>query len=118
MIDQRPVGLVTDGGNQRDLGGRHSPDHRLVVEAPEVLKAATAAGNDQHVWPGDRPTGRDVVEAADRRRHLVARAVALDAHRPDDDMHGETVGNAVQDIANDSARRRSDHADHLGHIGQ
>ena len=53
-VDQRPVGLVADRRDQRDVGGRHGAHQRLVVEAPEVLEAAAAARDDQHVRPRDR----------------------------------------------------------------
>ncbi len=51
-IDQRPVGLVANGGNDRDPRCGDGADHRLIVEAPEVFKAAAAARHDQDVRTG------------------------------------------------------------------
>ena len=46
QIDQRPIGFVTNGRDQRyaAFGGGANDD--LFVEAPQVFKAATTAGND------------------------------------------------------------------------
>ena len=51
-------------------------------------------------------------EAADRRRDLRRRALALDRHRPDDDMRRAAVLEPVEDVADHRAGRRGDDADH------
>ena len=51
IVDQRRVGLVADGGDQRDRrfgGGAH---HLLLVERPQILDRAAAARDDQQVGP-------------------------------------------------------------------
>ena len=55
-VDQRPVGLVADGGDDRNAARGHGAHDDLLVEAPQVLEAAAAAGDDQHV--GARQRGR------------------------------------------------------------
>ena len=57
-IDERPVGLVADGGDERDGAGGGGAHHHLLVEAPQVLQAAAAAGDDQHVGPRDAAARR------------------------------------------------------------
>ncbi len=51
-IDQGPVGLVADRGNDRDPRRGNGADNRFIVEAPKVFKAAAAACDDQHVGAG------------------------------------------------------------------
>ena len=53
-VDQRPVGLVADRGDQRDGALGRRAHHDLLVEAPQVLEAAAAARHDQHVGPRHR----------------------------------------------------------------
>ncbi len=118
MVDQRHVGLVADRGNERDraLGG--GPHHDLLVEAPQILDRAAAAGDDQHVRPRDRPVGRQRVEAADRGRDLLGRALALHAHRPDKHRAGKAVLQPVEDVADHRAGRRGHDADDPRQVGQ
>ena len=52
-------------------------------------------------------------EAANGRRDLGGRALALDRHRPDDDTRRAAVLEPVEDVADHRAGRRGDHADHL-----
>ena len=58
VVDQRPVGLVADRGDQRDRAARGGAHHALVVEAHEVLERAAAARDDQHVRPRRRAVRR------------------------------------------------------------
>ena len=64
-------------------------DQRLVVEAPEVFKAAAAPCHDQNVGPRDRAASRQRVKADDSRRDLGAGRIALDSHRPDEKCIGK-----------------------------
>jgi hypothetical protein len=118
VVDERPVGLVADGrdeGNRALGGGAH---HRLVVEAPQILDRAAAAGHDEHVGARDRPAGGERVEAADRGRDLLARGLALHPHGPDEDAAGEAVLQAVEDVADDGPRGRGHDADDPRQVGQ
>ena len=117
-IDQRRVGLVPDAGDQRDRRCRRRADHDLLVEGPEVLEGAAAAGDDDHVRPRHRPAARQRVEAGDRSRDFGGRGLALHPHRPDDDAAGEAVGEAVEDVADHGAGRRGDDADDARQEGQ
>ena len=96
-------------------GGAH---HDLLVEAPEVLEPAAAAGDDEQVGARHRPAGADGVEAADGRGDLGRAALALHRDRPEQHAAREAVAQAVQDVADDGAGGRGDDADHLGQVGQ
>ena len=50
-IDQRRIGLMPHGGDQRDVAGRGRTHHDLLVEGPEVFQAAAAARHDQQIGP-------------------------------------------------------------------
>ena len=117
-VDQREVGFVTDGGDERNVRGSRGTHHDLLVEAPQILQAAAAARHDQQVRPRDRATGRQRIEAGDRRRHLRRAGLALDAHRPEQHAGRKPVGEAVQDVADDRAGRRGDDADDARQVGQ
>ena len=83
VVDQRRVGLVPDGGDQRDRRGRGGAHHDLLVEGHQVFETAAAARHDQEIGPRHRAAGRQPVEAFDRGGDLLGRALALDDHRPD-----------------------------------
>ncbi len=51
VVDQRPVGLVADGGDERDVALRRRAHHDFLVEAPQVLERAAAARDDEQVGP-------------------------------------------------------------------
>ena len=55
-VDEGPVGLVADRGDERDGARGDGAGDDLLVEAPEVLEAAAAAGDDHQVGP--RHAGR------------------------------------------------------------
>ena len=118
MVDQRPVGLVADGGDHRDRAVGDGAHHRLLVEAPEVFQRAAAARHDQQVGPRDFSARRQRVEAADGGGDLVGRGFALHPHRPDQHMTGKAIGQAVENVADDGAGRRGDDADDGGQIRQ
>ena len=113
-VDERGVGLVPDPGDEGDLGLGGGAHDDLFVEGPEVLDAAAAARDDQQIGPRHGTLGRQTVEAADRGGDLLGRALALDQHRPNEHPAREAVGQAVQDVADDRAGGRGDHADDLG----
>ena len=69
VVDQRPVRLVADGGDDRDPEQRHGPTKRLVAERPEVGEAAAAAGDDDHL---DLGQGGEVAERPGDLRRRVA----------------------------------------------
>ena len=117
-VDRRPVGLVADRRDHRKVGGRHRARQRLVVEAPQILQAAAASRHDDEVRTRQRPVSGQGVEPLDGVRDLRARRLALDAHRPDDDMQRKAVADAVQDIADHRACRRGHHADDARHERQ
>src|SRR5690606_7812178 len=110
-IDQGGVGLVPHGGNDRDAGGGDCAGQAFVVEAPQILDRAAAAGDDQQVWPGQGAAGGHGVEAADGVGDLAAGGLALDDHWPDDDPAGPALGDAVQDVADHRPGRTGDDPD-------
>ncbi len=81
-VDQRGVGLVTDGGDKRDRTRRHRAHDVLVIEGHEVFDGAAAARDDDDVWTRDRAAGRQGVEAGDGGGDFGGRALALHGHRP------------------------------------
>ena len=100
-------------------GMRLSAAARTTISSLKAHRSsirAAAAGRDDEVGPRDieRDAIADRVEAADRRRDLLGRAVALHTHRPDQHMAREAVGQAVEDVADDGPGRRGDDADHRG----
>jgi hypothetical protein len=105
---------MADRGDERDQALGCGADHDLLIERPQVLQRAAATGDDQEVRLADAAAFRERVEAADRGGDLLGRAVALHLDRPDDDVAGEAVGEAVQDVADHGAGGRGDDADHLG----
>ena len=76
-VGEGDVDLVADGRDDRDAGAGDGPRHGLLVEGPEVLEAAAAAGDDDDVGPGD------AVGQRQRRDDLAVGALALDAGRRD-----------------------------------
>ena len=91
-VDQRRVGLVPDGRDQRDAAGGGGAEHDLLVEGHQVFQAAAAAGDDQHVGPG-----HGAARARARRSPAMAAAIrcggalALHRHRPEQDAAGEAA---------------------------
>ena len=74
IVDQRRVGLVPDRGDHRGAAGEDRAAERLVGEGQQVLDAAAAAGQHDHV---DRGV---LVEYAQRVDHLAHRARTLHRH--------------------------------------
>ncbi len=73
VVDQRPVGLVAHGRDERDQALGHGANHGFVVVAPQVFERAAAAGHDDQMRAVRAYAVEQRVEAADRRRHLGAR---------------------------------------------
>ena len=112
-VDQGHVGLMADRRNERDHALGRGAHHDLLVERPQVLQRAAAAGDDQEIGPADAAACGQRIEAADGGGDLLGRAVALHLDRPDDDVAREAVGEPMQDVADHRAGRRGDDADHL-----
>ena len=118
VIDQRGVGLVADRRDQRDRASRRGAHHDLLVERPEVLERAAAAGDDQHVGARQRAARRKTVEALDRGRDLGRGELALDQDRPQQHPAREALRQTVEDVLEHRTRGRGHDADHLGQEGQ
>src|SRR5918997_775607 len=93
-VDQRGVRLVPDRADQRDRalgGGAH---HGLLVEGHEVLEAAAAARDDQHVgaWHGAEAVARKRAKSTDGGGDRLRRARALHGDGPEQDAAGEAAG--------------------------
>ena len=58
------------------------PGDDLLVEGPEVLQAAPAARNDQHVGPWYRPVRWQSIEASNRGGYFGCTGLALHPDRP------------------------------------
>ena len=117
MVDQRGVGLVADGGDQRDVAVGGRADHDLLIETPEVFDGAAAARHDQHVRTRHGTVDRQGIESPDGLGDLLGGLFALDQDRPEQDMAREAVLQAMQDVANDGAGRRGHHTDRLRQEG-
>ena len=118
VVGQGEVGLVPDGRDDRQFAFGNGADNRFLVETPEVLNRTAAARDDDQVRPGDRPAGRQHVEALDGGGNFGRAALTLNTDRPDDDMGREPIIEPMQDVANDGARRRGHDADDARQIGQ
>ena len=113
MIDQGGVGLVPDGGDERDRAlGRGAHDF-LLVERPQIFDRTAAARDDQQVWPR-----LDRRESTNRRGDFARSALALDRDRPQDHASRTPVLQAVENVADHRPRRRGDDADHAREEGQ
>src|SRR5262249_11246843 len=104
-VDEGPIGLMPDRGNQRDRAFRRRADDSLLIEAPEIFEAAPAARNNEQIGPRHWPRSGEGVEAADCRCHLRGASFALYGHRPEDRMRWAALVKAMQHVADDRARR-------------
>ena len=118
VVDERRVGLVADGGDERDGAGGGGAHHRFVGEGQQVLDRTAAARDDEDVRARDRAAGFERVEAGDGGGDLRRRALPLHGDRPDEDAAREAIGEAVENVADDRADRRGDDADHLRQMRQ
>src|SRR5690606_40488326 len=107
-------GLVADGGNGRDGAGGGGAYRGLVVEPPEVFQRAAAARDDENVRTRDGAAGRECIEAPDGGGDFRGAGLALDAHRPDEDMARKAVREPMENVADHRAGRRGDDAHDRG----
>jgi hypothetical protein len=104
---------VADGRDDRDRAGGDGAHDLLFVEGPQILDRAAAARDDHQIGLVRHP-----IEAAHGGRDLRRSPLPLHRHRPDDDMAGAAIRQAVKNVANDGAGRRSHHADPARQEGQ
>ena len=108
-VGQRDIDLVADAADHRHRVGHDGPHDPLVVERPEVLERAAAAGEDRHggrvVGPALRAAGRGVaLDAAERGHEARRRLLALDLRRDEHDLDERpAAGQHVADVAPDRA---------------
>ena len=79
-IGDRHVGLMPDGGDDRNVGGINRARHALIVERPQIFNRPAAAPRDDEV--GDLPFVCVAQRACDLRRRLCS----LHAHRQEHDF--------------------------------
>ncbi|CAG2155483.1 hypothetical protein LMG19282_04945 [Cupriavidus campinensis] len=104
-VGNREIGLVAHAGHHRHRTARNRVRHHFLVERPEILDAATAPAQDQHVAFAPR-TG-NIEHGGD----LLRRAGALHRHRIDDDRHmGRAALERGQHVAHGRGLERGDHA--------
>ena len=103
---------MSHGGDHWNGARRHGAHNDLVVEAPEVLQRAAAAGDDDDVR-----LPRHGIETGDGRCHLCRAGLALHAHRPNQHVAGEALVESMEDVADHSTRGRGDDADELRQVG-
>ena len=108
------VGLVADGGDDGEGGGGDDAGEALVVEAGEILKGATTAGDDDEI----DATGM-LIEPADGAGDRSGAARALHDGRVDEEVEtGVAAADDVHDVADDGPGGRGDDADAVGKGGQ
>ena len=73
-IGDRHVGLMPDGGDDRNVGGINRARHALIVERPQIFNRPAAAPRDDEV--GDLPFVCVAQRACDLRRRLCSPARA------------------------------------------
>jgi len=108
---------VADPRDDRHRVADHRPHHPLVVEGPEVLQGAAAAGQDDHrrsvVDPAIRPAALVVAGQPGERRHdRLGRPVALHPAGGDQDPGKRPAPlQDPADIVKDRAGEAGDDAD-------
>ena len=89
----------------------------LLVEAPQVLQAAAAARDDQHVGPRNAPP-RQRIEASDGSGHLGRAGLPLHPDRPQQHARRKALVEPPQHVADHRAGRRGHDADYARQEGQ
>jgi hypothetical protein len=112
-IEQRPVRLVPNRGDQRDAAFGGGANDDFLIEAPEILQASAASADDQHVGARNGAARLKRVEATDGGCDFGGGAFTLYAHWPEQHARGEALVETVEHVANDCARWRGDNADDL-----
>ena len=112
-IGNREVDLVAYPGDDRNRARANRARQPLVIEGPQVLQRASAAGENQHIafFPQAGDT-QGVDQRRDRSRALHGRRIDQDGSR------WEAPRQDVQNVPNRRARRRGDHADPGGEARQ
>ena len=106
QIQQGPIVLMPDGGNQGSVGRRRGAHHVLIGKANQIFESAAATRHDDHIhiWIGIQlPDGRYHV-----RRALLALHVHMRHLEADD---GPTQTHVGDDVAFRTCLRRADQAD-------
>ena len=97
------VGLVADRRDDRHAAGVDCLGDHELVEAPEVLHRAAAAGEEERI---DAEAGVRLREVADHRRDLCCCGVALHTHVADQHVYGGTaIAHGAQHILQRGPRR-------------
>src|SRR5262245_18683834 len=116
-VENSPVGLVSDGRDQRDRARGGRARYALLVEAPQIFEAAAAPRDDDEIGARDE-AAVEGVEAEHGGGGFERTGLALHPDRPNQNVAGKAVGEAMKDVADHSTRRRSDDADDAGQEGQ
>ena len=104
-VRDRVVGLVPDGGHHGSARGGDRPRDALLVEGLEILEAAAATGDHQHVEA-------EPVEGLDAVGHLGRRSLALNPSGIDLDVEArEATAQHVQEVPQRRSAGRRDDAD-------
>ena len=109
MSEAKSINVVSVSCPTAEINGMgefcRRANHFLFVEGPKVLDRAATAGDDQQIGPRHRAAGLKLTESANGLRDLAGGALALNRHRPDDDMCRAAVFEPMKDVADDGAGR-------------
>ncbi len=116
-VGERDVDLVADAADHGHAVGDDRPDDALVVERPQVLEAAAAAGEDRHLRgvvgsPFALALLDPALQAAERGDDARRRLFALDLAGDEHDLGQRPAASEdVADVAPDDPRRAGDDRD-------
>ncbi len=100
------IGFVAHPGDYGNFGGGDGAGDFFFVESPEIFERATAAGKDQNI------DHFSAIEELHGAGDFGGRAIALDAHRIDGEVHiAEAAAQDANHIADSGSAGRSDQAD-------
>ena len=111
-LRERHVGVVADADHDRARVRRDGADDGLLVEGPEVLERAPAAGHDDHIdrEPGGRV--RPATDATERTDDGLGSSRALDlAGTHDDPRQRPAPGDDAADVVEHGTREGRHDAD-------
>ena len=123
-VGERHVDLVADPGHDRQPVLDDRPDDPFVVERPEVLERAAAAGEDRQLGRLGDPSVpiqglQPALQPAERPDDALRRALALDAARHEEHpRHRPAPGEHRRDVVPDDPGRARDHGDRRGSLRQ
>ena len=107
------VGLVADGGDDRELGGGNGVGEEFGIKGGEVFERAAAAGDDNEV------SVAGAVEISDAGRDFSGSGFSLNKRGVDEDVEaGVAAIHDIKEIADDSAGRRGNDADAVRECGE